>query len=148
MMNRAELQDALRALDAAEKAEHEAQDKDRKEAWKVVVANPDNYEWNVNKSKVQKFFTDEVYDGLRVQKRLRPEAVEAFNNIYVHPVDGDKIKWFGMVYYRTDENIMTQDSGGTHVLREPVLCSDEEWAQIAAGNIPVKFLWRGKKNPI
>ena len=144
-MNRAELQDALRALDAAEKAEHEAQDKARKEAWKIVVANPDNYEWNVNKSKVQKFFTDEVYDGLRVQKRLRPEAVEAFNNVYVHPVDEDRIKWYGMVYYRTDENIMTQDSGGTHVLREPVLCSDEEWAQIAAGNIPVKFYWVGKR---
>jgi hypothetical protein len=45
-----------------------------------------------------------------------------------------------MFYYRTEENILARGGGGWLVLRDPKLCSDEEWAAIAAGNIPKKFI--------
>jgi len=46
----------------------------------------------------------------------------------------------GMLYVRTDEGILTHDSGGHCVLRDPMLCSDEEWAQMCRGVIPDKYI--------
>lgn len=46
----------------------------------------------------------------------------------------------GMFYYRTYEKILTSMGGGYHLLRIPMLCSDEEWTEILAGRIPAKFL--------
>lgn len=48
-------------------------------------------------------------------------------------------KWHGMVYWRTAEGILTEGGGGSCVLHTPLLCNDEEWAAICAGNPPTKF---------
>lgn len=45
-----------------------------------------------------------------------------------------------MFYFRTDENILTHDGGGTLVLNDPKLCNDEEWARLASGDVPAKFV--------
>ena len=45
-----------------------------------------------------------------------------------------------MFYFRTEENILTYDGGGYCVLKEPKLCSDEQWESIKNGIIPDKFL--------
>jgi hypothetical protein len=47
-----------------------------------------------------------------------------------------------MFYHRTEEGILTNEGGGTHVLDTPRLCSDAEWAQILSGDVPAKFHWR------
>jgi hypothetical protein len=43
------------------------------------------------------------------------------------------------MYIRTSENILTHVSGGTLVLKDPMLCNDAEWDLICSGNIPAKY---------
>ena len=144
MKTRAELQDALRALDEAEKAANAVKNKERSEAWQVMMKDPDSHEW----STVIKMYTPWGDDGknlperegLIVQKRVRPDVAHAFRLKHGDLVDEKMVQWRGMRYHRTDENILTHDSGGWCVLNDPMLCSDQEWAQMVAGTIPTKYM--------
>lgn len=44
-----------------------------------------------------------------------------------------------VLYYRDEDNILTHKGGGYILLKDPKLCSDEEWEAIKKGDIPEKF---------
>ena len=142
MKTRAELQDALRALDEAEKAESKAKDKVRLNAWNAMVKHPDSSEWSVVERPWTPFMAPEgtaPIPSVLVQKRLKPERAAKFVEVFGPIVDEQLVQWRGMRYHRTSENILTHDSGGWCILNDPMLCSDQEWAQIVEGDIPAKY---------
>ncbi len=135
------------ALELAEaKAREEQEDRESRkaqsEAWQVLRDNPDNWEWECKVIREQVWPKDEWFDGVRVSRRMKPEVLAewrkggfpTFSDDYQRPD-----QWFGMVYKRTAENILTHTGGGHLVLNDPMLCNDDEWAAILAGNIPLKY---------
>lgn len=132
--------EGLRAqLAAAEAEEREAQQlrtRQRDEDWKALP-----WEWKVRAKRVAAWFGEAaIEDAVVVQKRRAPAAVEAHQQKYLTDHEPDDVNWQGMTYYRTDEGILTSHGGGHMVLRTPMLCSDTEWAELKAGNIPAKYL--------
>ena len=134
-----ELKAQLAAAEAEVKAEREAQQKDREARWAAILRDPGSWEWRVTPCQRADFFTKEVVDGADIQRRVKPEIVAAWVAGGNGAPREEETTFRGMFYYRTDENILTQDGGGWHVLQTPKLCSDEEWNQILAGEIPSKF---------
>lgn len=138
-----ELEEQLAAAKAAEAAESIAKGKIAADAWNTMCRNPDAFEWSVRPDKYSVWAWDSYdraqVDGLYVMKRLKDEAIESYRAVYGRVTDTDRTQWKGMFYYRTDEGILTHDGGGTVVLRDPMLCSDAEWAELVAGRIPAKF---------
>jgi hypothetical protein len=129
----------------------EAQDRERKasldqeiaqdKAWSEITANPDNYEWKSYPQASRAWGVGRV-SGTQVECRIVPSVLKAWmvNGRSMHSSDWQSPnRWFGMFYYRTDEGILTSNSGGWCVLKVPKLCSDAEWAEILKGNIPAKF---------
>lgn len=142
-----ELQQELQQqLDEAKKLQQQLDDKRRKAQdlrWHEIVSNKDNFEWKVEPSVQCRHSTQEKVSGLRVFKRVKPEILDewvkggfpSFESGFQEPG-----RWYGMFYFRTEENILTYDGGGYCVLKEPKLCSDEQWESIKNGVIPDKFL--------
>ncbi len=135
-------------LDTALRLQRDADDqraKNRQASWKAVTDSRHNWEWSVKPSTSLRGWgigdKNEV-SGLRINCRVLPEIVGKWmqdNNCVSLPNDRDSF-WQGMFYYRTDENILTHEGGGTHVLTSvPKLCTDEEWAELCEGKIPNKF---------
>lgn len=134
-------------LDEAKKLERAEDDKRRKaqsERWHEIMSNKNNFEWKVEPSvQYRHFIQPEKVSGLRVSKRVKPEIIaewakggfSLFSSDFQEPG-----RWFGMFYFRTEENILTHDGGGSRVLKDPKLCSDEQWESIKNGIIPDKFL--------
>lgn len=112
-------------------------------AWDEITKNPSNWEWHIEPKIRKEFFTTEIMNGAQISKRIKPEVVKEWESKGPSTFSSDFQRinqWHGMFYYRTDENIITEDGGGHVLLKTPKLCSDEEWAAILAGNIPAKFL--------
>lgn len=113
-------------------------------AWNEITHNPENFDWAVKPASYKRWMwnagKDQDTHGVSIQRRLSPAIVEAFQAVHGnYGVNDDYTVWRGMFYFRTDENILTHDGGGTCVLRDPMLCSDAEWAEIVAGRIPAKY---------
>lgn len=86
---------------------------------------------------------------LRVEQRISPKLVIDFCtahntewNVVANALsrNHEPSKWVGMVYQLTEENILTHTGGGTMILKDPMLCTDAEWASLEAGSIPQKYL--------
>jgi len=138
-----ELEAMLAEARDAEREEDERKRKEQSIKWNEIMANKENYEWSVKECKTTPFGSKETYEALCVQKRIKPEVIDEWAKgglPMFHYDSQDKGKWLGMVFYRTDENILTPGGGGHHVLKTPKLCSDEEWEQIKNGSIPEKFI--------
>ena len=102
--------------------------------WKKIVSKKENWEWKVW----------DIEDGkkIKVAKRVIPNLVKEWEKDGFSTFSNDfqdAGQWQGMFYYRTDEGILTSDSGGYCVLQIPKLCSDEEWEKMRKGGIPEKF---------
>jgi len=113
----------LREREEKERALQEAE-------WETLVKNPKNWEWQVYEATHSWSGTK----GLRVEKRIKPRVIKKYPSYHEYK------EWRGMLYYRTDENILTHTGGGVCILKDPKLCSDEEWEQIKSGSIPEKFI--------
>lgn len=138
-----QLLEAQEALDQADRKSRESQTV----LWKEIISNPDNYEWMCQPTVYKQFPERIQIDGVIVKHRIKPDILKkwkegGFATFHTDLMEEDR--WFGIVYYRTDENILTHDGGGTLVLKDPKLCSDEEWNMICSGNIPDKFKRVGK----
>ncbi len=131
---REKLQNELKALEKEENLVREELFKAKNEAWSKISCQ---YEWSV-KPDTYTSFSNGTLNGARITRRVKAELYEPFIEQWgMMAVDN---KWEGMFYYRTDENILTAEGGGSWILKEPKLCSDEEWSSILEGNIPEKFL--------
>ena len=143
MSTKAELLAELEKITAAEYQAKKLEEKQRLDAWRTMIANPESHEWSVVLKEFVPFMAPEGTSPIPcviVQKRLKPEVIAQFSAVYgSHPVDEQMTRWHGMRYHRTAENILHHDSGGWCVLNDPMLCSDDEWNQIVAGNIPDKY---------
>lgn len=136
-----QLRAELAAAEAADRKQDDERRKAQSIAWEQITNNPDAWEWSVQPVEDKEWITKVVRHGARVSKRLKPEILAewkkgGFSTFSANMQDGC---WHGMFYYRTEENILTRRGGGTLVLNDPMLCNDEEWAAIVAGNIPLKY---------
>ena len=132
--------------------EKQQNDLDRKsreaqsEAWKVIHGNKDNYEWRVEVKEDLDWCNGEIKKithGVKVEQRIKPEVLAEWKKGGFSTFSSDLQKedrWFGMFYYRTDENILYHKGGGYSILNDVKLCNDEEWALIVANKIPSKFI--------
>ena len=110
----------------AAKAEEKTKDRERKQAqdvaWKLIVADPDSFEWKVEPFKYIRYFDDKRIptEGAQVAMRVKPEILQAWNangyGIFSNDYQAPD-RWFGMFYYRTEEGILTRDGGGYCVLK-------------------------------
>lgn len=140
-----ELKLELAELERIEREASEQQAKDRQASWLAITNDRNSWEWLIKPGTSLRGWgignTNEV-SGIRINCRVKPDVVGQWmksNGNRNLPNDRDA-NWQGMFYYRTDENILTYEGGGTHVLTSvPKLCTDEEWAQLIVGNIPEKF---------
>jgi hypothetical protein len=143
MATASELRAQLKAAEDAEREADRAKRKSQDEAWGVLTTNPDNWEWRATPARRQPFLSNApALRGAVVEMRLKQDVLEAWaaNGPATFSSDyEDKGRWFGMFYYRTDENILTHEGGGHLVLRDPKLCNDAEWADIRAGKPAAKF---------
>lgn len=136
---REQLKEAERLRDERDRESRKAQ----MTRWNEIMKDKANFEWKVVLSTYKEFNSSERLNGVEVYRRVRPEIItewrkgghSTFSSDFQEPE-----RWFGMFYYRTDENILTQTGGGHHVLKTPKLCSDEQWESICNGIIPDKFL--------
>lgn len=144
-----ELEAELKAAQAAARVEEREREAVARARWKEIMDVPANVEWRVTATTSMRdrfgHMHDDVIAGARIERRVRPEVVamwltEAAGEMgYVPWAATNDMNWAGMFYYRTDEGILTHEGGGTLVLNDPMLCSDDEWAKIMAGDIPQKY---------
>lgn len=133
----AELAAALQSKQNAERAQREAQ----QTAWAALVADKDSWEWRATPQRRQGFADDPQTNGLRVEARVKPAVLEAWRagGLPTASSDLQEGRWLGAFYYRTDEGILTHKGGGHMILRDPVLCSDEQWTALEQGDVPRKW---------
>ncbi len=102
-----------------------------------IIMDSDNFEWRATPTRYTDPRRGRIYDALKVERRVKPAKVSDVlrkNDVTYY------LNWHGMVYYRTDENILYHSGhGGTHVLEVPRLCRDDEWEDIRNGEIHHKF---------
>lgn len=133
-------------LDAALAAKRTAEDQQRRtqtEAWRLLANDPASWEWRAAPQRRQGFASDPETKGLRIEARIKPAVLEAWRAGGLPQTSNDfqEGRWLGAFYCRTDEGILTQKGGGHLILRDPVLCSDEQWAALEQANVPQKW-WR------
>jgi len=169
-MNSASKLEALRAevaaLEQAEMTAAKDAAKAKSEAWNAFVAS-DPWEFQCSPKMYQSWgngkglYTNQIqpctypknWNGTRgyevpacyVGRAFDLQKLEAWETIWGTAPQGRTPKgereWVGMTYLRTDEGILNHESGGTYVLRTPMLCSDAEWVAICEGRIPLKFVY-------
>ncbi len=136
----AELQATIAAIAAkgdAERSQREAQTA----AWRALSSDPTSWEWHARPEERQGFIGDPQTSGLRISARIKPALLEKWRKggLPLTSTDAQEGRWLGMFYWRTDEGILTHKSGGHMILRDPVLCSDEQWAALEQGDVPRKW---------
>jgi hypothetical protein len=138
--------DELRAALAAQERLEAEQDRENRKAqsaaWQAIIADPESWEWSVRPEKGYRGHGFErTQPGLAIMARVKPALVAQWRakGFSTFSSDFQEGKWLGMFYYRTDEGILTHSGGGHVILNDPMLCSDEEWARMEAGDIPLKF---------
>jgi hypothetical protein len=122
-----------RSMNVRLQREREVKEKAAKEAWNLIC---NKHEWRVKPQKVFNV-SGSGRDGVYVQKRVKEDLFRDYAEKFGSSESND---WEGMFYVRTDENILIADSGGTLVLKTPLICSDEDWATICSGNIPDRYI--------
>jgi len=127
-----ELRAALEAAEAAEWEEQAAISRARTAEWKLILSDPNSWEWRATP---ELWPSEERLGAVVVGCRVKPWLVPSWATSMRKNDNG----WTGMVYYRTEEGILTHSGGGSMILRDPMLCDDEEWADICAGNPAVKY---------
>lgn len=139
MSNRiAELKAELAKEEQKLREEEKKKQEEQAKRWKEILTNPDSFEWKVELGK----FGEGGKESAWVTRRVKPEILSAWKEGGFSSYSDNyqcANYWVGMHYYRTDENILTYEGGGTRVLNTPKLCSDEEWEKILANDIPMKF---------
>ena len=148
MKSVAELREELKAAVEAEQVESRKRDEVRREAWDVLFAQSDSWEWRCIPTTYSKYMfkaDSPSVNGIKVDRRLAPVAVEAFVARYGPVLDDRMTQWQGTTYIRTSENILTHCGGGWMVLNDPMLCNDQEWADLLAGRIAPKYKERGDR---
>lgn len=136
-----QLQAELDAAMAAKRSAEESQRQAQTDAWRALSSDPKSWEWHSQPEKRQGFMDDPQTTGLRISARIRPALLEEWRKGGPARLSSDaqEGRWLGMFYYRTDEGILTSAGGGHTVLRDPVLCSDAEWADLGQGIVPRKW---------
>lgn len=117
------------------KATEKEREAEANAAWALISRQ---FEWRATPKKWQDWVTKEPRDGVHVWRRVRPDLYAAFKAKYGERSQADK--WDGMQYIRTSEGVLTDDGGGMHILKVPLLCPDEDWALILAGKIPERYI--------
>jgi hypothetical protein len=134
-----ELKAQLREEEQKERELNKKTDEENRIKRNEITKNPDNWIWHITPGKRHDFLdNDKELNGATIGKRLKQEILDKYQKTSV--LVPDDANFIGMFYYRTDENILDSEGGGHMVLKTPKLCSDEEWKQIMAGNIPTKFI--------
>lgn len=129
----AALRAELKALEVQEREESREREKQKEAAYKALPI-----QWFVKQALYKDFVSDEpAIPAVHVMCCREDAAYSVFVAEFGHHTDRNRMH--GMVYHRTDENILTSYGGGSHILKTPKLCSDDEWALICAGQIPDKF---------
>jgi hypothetical protein len=144
MVKYKELNRQMKEIEEHAKKEDDEARKVQQERWGKIASNPDNYEWQVKTGEERADWDDrnKVMTGVIVSRRVKQDILKEYNKCGYPTFSNDmqtEDKWFGCFYYRTAENILTHYGGGYLVLNDPMLCSDEEWAQILSNNIPLKY---------
>jgi hypothetical protein len=104
------------------------------------------YVYTVSAHKSATFFGSNpgvpVKDEVYISRHIDIKAYEAFIDRHFEDIfhEDELVKREGMKYYLTLDGIIHYSGGGRVILNTPTLCSDAEWAQIQASNIPAKFL--------
>jgi len=137
----AELRQLLAEAEAAEAQEKEQLRTKQRKDWDLILENPNSFEWKVKAARRYRFGKGYI-EGIEVSLRIKPEILEAWKKNGLPDFDGpfqQEDRWYETFYIRTDENILTNEGGGHHILHIPKLCSDEEWNEMLEGRIPNKF---------
>jgi hypothetical protein len=130
------------------KLKREEQELDREErrkqseAWTKIINDSDSWEWQTKEITYNPMGKVDL-KGLRIEHRVKPSLITEWKKNGFATFSSNyqtEERWFGMFYYRTDENILTHEGGGNCVLDDPKLCSDEEWKEMKDGRIPSKFI--------
>jgi len=148
MKSVAELREELKAAEQLEQKASREADRIRREAWDVLLAQPESWEWRCIPTVYKKWFSrpdSPSIDGIKIDRRLAPVAVEAFTARYGRIQDDRMTEWNGTIYIRTSENILTHCGGGWMILNDPMLCNDQEWADLLAGKIALKYKERNDR---
>jgi hypothetical protein len=138
-----ELREQLKEAEKLERERDAEQRKAQSARWNEIMRDKSSFEWAIKPMTYKTFGSGEVLEGARISRRVKPEILakwkEKGNSTFSSDLQEEN-RWFGMFYYRTDENILHHDGGGHYILKTPKLCSDEEWRSILNGIIPEKFL--------
>lgn len=137
-----ELREEIRVAEEALREEDRISRKAQSAAWEKMAGDPSSWEYMVTPSTYRCWSKDPERTGLRVQMRVKPELLKEFKEGGLSTFSSDYMeegRWFGMFYYRTEEQILYHDGGGHCALKDVKLCSDEEWERISKGDIPEKF---------
>lgn len=134
MATKEELLRQIAEIEASDKTETETRRKLANEARNKVACSHENYEWRVSPDSYNR-----RDNALQVERCIKSDVWLNLVSMFPNEISEHDNRWDGMCYCRTDENILTNTGGGRHILNTPKLCNDEEWAQIAAGNVPAKF---------
>jgi len=139
-------QDLIIKIQAEERELTEKQQKIANLKFKEVRNNPDNWEWRVIPTTESSFMNDTKYNGIRVEKRIKQQILK--DNLEEFRCVGSDFtqldRWFGMFYYRTEENILHSTGGGYYTLNSPMLCNDQEWQDILMLKIANKYIYNNK----
>jgi len=118
---------------------------ERKDGRKVLkeIRKSMSYDWHVDIVSMKKWCyrmaNNGSNTGIRVQKKADAESVAKLHEFRENYPDVDNVSElmqpYGMVYYRTKENILINTGGGTYVLDVPRLCSDEQWERLKKGDV-------------
>lgn len=139
-----QLQDEIKGLEEQARKEREDKRKQDEKDWRELIKNKAVWEYSV-KAEVRRPFMCEdepIKNGVRVHRRVLPSIIETFAQTHpeYRPDERFYVNWNGMFYYRTDENILYHEGGGTYVLNDVTICSDAEWEQILDGMIPERLI--------
>ena len=109
--------------------------KERHSKWVAISENPDSWEWQAIPATGDRDWIKKTSGPVcRILKRLKPDLAKDW------PEKKDSISWHGMTYHRTEENILTSNSGGHCLLQTPMLCNDQEWQDLCNCKIANKYL--------
>jgi hypothetical protein len=130
-----ELREELRRLEALEEESRQLKSIERNKRWNEAVRDSSNYTYRVAKHTRRLWCEEEPTEGCFIERKMKPSIVKKLDLKDILRSE----EWAGLFYYRTEENILMYSGGGTHVLKVPRLCNDEEWEKMQQGDIPEKF---------
>jgi hypothetical protein len=131
----------VKELESEDRARQSQREKLKGAAWQDFVQSVKKI-WTVKDMKYTPFMSDiGPTEGIWVSTQYPQAEYDAFLKEWGRPSHhNDDNRPCGMFYFRTAENILSSDGGGTYVLLTPKLCSDVEWEALRLGVIAEKFI--------